>query len=98
MKNLVRDKVILFLVSIFLPALVPAQKSLPIDRDATAETKALFISLKKLSADHTLFGHQNATEYGRGWSGEEDRSDVKSVCGSHPAVTGVEIGGLSGRS
>lgn len=75
---------------------VSAKKSKPIDRKATPETVALFQNLMKLSENHTLFGHQNSTEYGRGWSGDENRSDVKSVCGSHPAVTGVDVSGLSG--
>ena len=68
-----------------------------VDKKATAETKALFINLKKLSATNILFGHQHATEYGHGWSGDKDRSDVKSVTGSHPAVIGVDFMGLSGR-
>lgn len=68
-----------------------------VDMKATAETKALFVNLKKLSATNILFGHQHATEYGHGWSGDEDRSDVKSVTGSHPAVIGVDFMGLSGR-
>jgi len=70
----------------------------PIDDRATSETKALFHHLRRLSENHTLFGHQHATEYGHGWYGEKDRSDVKSVCGSHPAVIGVDISGFSGRS
>lgn len=68
-----------------------------IDKKATRETVALYQSLWKLSEKHTLFGHQHATEYGHGWSGDEDRSDVKSVTGSHPAVVGVDIMGFSGR-
>ena len=68
-----------------------------VDKKATAETKALFVNLKKLSATNILFGHQHATEYGHGWSGDKDRSDVKSVTGSHPAVIGVDFMGLSGR-
>lgn len=75
---------------------VLAQKG-PIDADATRETRALFKSLRKLSKKHTLFGHQHATEYGRGWFNEPDRSDVKSVTGSHPAVIGVDFSGFSGR-
>jgi mannan endo-1,4-beta-mannosidase len=67
------------------------------DARATAETKALFENLLTLSEDHTLFGHQHATEYGHGWYGEEKRSDVKSVTGSHPAVIGVDLSGFSGR-
>jgi mannan endo-1,4-beta-mannosidase len=68
-----------------------------IDINATKETKALYKNLKQLSEKHVLFGHQHATEYGHGWSGEEGRSDVKSVTGSHPAVIGVDFLSLSGR-
>lgn len=68
-----------------------------VDGKATNETRALFLNLKALAKDHTLFGHQHATEYGHGWSGDENRSDVKSVVGSHPAVVGVDLSGFSGR-
>ena len=68
-----------------------------IDASATAETKALYYNLHQLSKQHILFGHQHATEYGHGWNGDENRSDVKSVTGSHPAVIGVDFSGLSGR-
>lgn len=78
------------------PLFVMAQKDKPIDKEATQETVNLFRNLQKLSRDHTLFGHQHATEYGHGWSGEEGRSDVKSVTGSHPAVIGVDFLGFSG--
>ena len=67
------------------------------DAKATKQTKALAINLYRLSASHILFGHQHATEYGHGWYGDIDRSDVKSVTGSHPAVVGVDFSGLSGR-
>lgn len=70
----------------------------PIDPDATRETVNLYRNLAKLSENHVLFGHQHATEYGHGWAEEEDRSDVKSVTGSHPAVIGVDVMGFSGRS
>lgn len=97
-----------FLIAVVIAALGAsisyAQKGKPIDTDATAETRALFRNLKKISKKHTLFGHQHATEYGRGWYnaesavyGETDRSDVKSVTGSHPAVIGVDFSGFSGR-
>jgi mannan endo-1,4-beta-mannosidase len=76
-----------------LPALVLAQ----IDRHATKQTKALYRNLGKLAKKYTLFGHQHATEYGHGWVGDTDRSDVKSVTGSHPAVIGVDLMDLSGR-
>jgi mannan endo-1,4-beta-mannosidase len=68
-----------------------------IDKKATKETVALFKNLKELSKNHTLFAHQHAIEYGHGWSGDENRSDVKSVCGSHPAMIGVDFSGFSGR-
>src|SRR6186713_3262214 len=77
--------------------LARAQKLKTIDHHATKQTKALYENLGKLSKDHTLFGHQHATEYGHGWAGEQDRSDVKSVTGSHPAVIGVDFSGFSGR-
>lgn len=69
-----------------------------IDRKTTPETKALFKNLLQLSKEHVLFGHQHATEYGHGWVNEADRSDVKSVVGSHPAVIGVDFMGFSGNS
>jgi mannan endo-1,4-beta-mannosidase len=77
---------------------VSAQKHGPIDAKATKETKMLFKNLEILSRNHTLFGHQHATEYGHGWMGEKNRSDVKSVCGSHPAVIGVDLAGITGRA
>jgi mannan endo-1,4-beta-mannosidase len=69
-----------------------------IDKKATKETKNLYNNLKKISKEHILFGHQHALEYGHGWSNEADRSDVKSVTGSHPAVVGIDFNGFSGHS
>jgi len=69
-----------------------------IDKKATPETNALFSNLGRISKSQTLFGHQHATEYGHGWWGDADRSDVKSVCGSHPAVVGVDLSGFSGNT
>jgi len=83
------------LALLFIPILLCGQELKLIDRKATVETKALFKNLHKLSKKHTLFGHQHATEYGHGWEGDEDRSDVKSVTGSHPAVIGIDIGGFT---
>lgn len=89
----------LFLALLMIATLdLSAQKHKPIDPKATRETKALFNNLAELSKNHVLFGHQHATEYGHGWAGDDDRSDVKSVCGSHPAVIGVDISGFSGHS
>jgi mannan endo-1,4-beta-mannosidase len=67
-----------------------------IDPKATKETRSLAGNLFRLSKNSVLFGHQHATEYGHGWHGGDNRSDVKSVTGSHPAVIGVDLSGLSG--
>lgn len=94
-----KERFVIFLSLIFLShQTVTAQKKKPIDHHATKETIALFRNLMELSKKHTLFGHQHATEYGHGWSGDNDRSDVKSVTGSHPAVIGIDFSGFSGRS
>jgi len=91
-------QVFLFLVLLSFSTASFSQKKMQlIDPYATSETKALFYNLHKLSQNHILFGHQHATEYGHGWFGDENRSDVKSVTGSHPAVIGVDFSGLSGR-
>ncbi|SOD97552.1 glycoside hydrolase family 26 protein [Spirosoma fluviale] len=79
------------------PLLAREFRNKPIDSKATRETKALYQNLRRLAKKHVLFGHQHATEYGHGWAGEANRSDVKSVSGSHPAVIGVDFSGLSGR-
>jgi mannan endo-1,4-beta-mannosidase len=93
MKNYVYGLMFLFFHAIGLSQ----NKIQLIDKAATKETKALFNNLYKLSQKHILFGHQHATEYGHGWAGDFDRSDVKSITGSHPAVIGVDFSGLSGR-
>lgn len=69
-----------------------------IDKSATKETKILYHNLKAISKEHILFGHQHALEYGHGWSNEPNKSDVKLVSGSHPAVVGIDFSGFSGYS
>jgi mannan endo-1,4-beta-mannosidase len=95
MKKSFYINLILIVVPVYNSSAQPAQ---PIDKKATPETAALFYNLKKISRNQILFGHQHATEYGHGWYGDADRSDVKSVTGSHPAVIGVDFSGFSGRS
>ena len=92
------QRLLFFLLFVFSVTFSYSQNLKLIDHQATAETKNLFHNLHELSQKHTLFGHQHDTEYGHGWSGEEGRSDVKSVCGSYPAAIGVDLSGLSGRS
>jgi mannan endo-1,4-beta-mannosidase len=69
-----------------------------IDPQATVETIALYQKLDEWAENHIVFGHQSATEYGHGWTGDKDRSDVKSVTGSHPGIVGLDFSGISGRS
>ncbi|MBC7745570.1 MAG: beta-mannosidase [Flavobacterium sp.] len=92
------NKPLIILLISFWSFAVFAQSRKPIDKNATRETKALYLNLHKLSKRHILFGHQHATEYGHGWEGDTNRSDVKSVTGSHPAVIGVDFSNFSGRS
>lgn len=62
-----------------------------IDQDATEETKALYLNLAALAGEHSLFGHQATLAYGYTWQNEANRSDVKDVTGSFPAVYGWDI-------
>ncbi|MGY3091322.1 mannan endo-1,4-beta-mannosidase [Hymenobacter sp. UYAg731] len=62
-----------------------------VDGKATYQTKALFYNLQHPEANGLLFGQQDATQYGIGWKNESDRSDIKSVCGSNPAVYGWDV-------
>lgn len=41
-----------------------------------------------------MFGHQDDPMYGLTWEWDENRSDVKAVCGDYPAVMGFELGGI----
>ena len=72
------------------------------DSGRTIRTETLLDNLKALG-DSTvyLFGQHDATVYGIGWEAEYDndstvhqRSDVKSVCGDHPAVLSFDLGHL----
>lgn len=66
----------------------------PSDISASRLTRNLFANLMALSGKTIMIGHQDALAYGIGWAGDDDRSDVKDLCGSHPAVAGWDIGGI----
>ena len=66
-----------------------------VDNEATTETKALYRNLSELAGKHILFGQQDATNYGHDWSVGENRSDIKDVCGSHPAMIGDDFDKLT---
>lgn len=66
-----------------------------VDAQATKPTKALYHNLKKLAKTHTLFGHEDALAYGVEWKEwHKMRSDIKDVCGQHPALFGWEMSKL----
>ncbi|WP_232793600.1 glycoside hydrolase family 26 protein [Siphonobacter sp. SORGH_AS_0500] len=67
-------------------------QSLPIDRQATKETRNLYRNLQKASKKGTMFGHQDDLGYGVNWRAEAGRSDVKDVTGEYPAVFGWDLG------
>ena len=52
---------LIFVYLLLTSTVIQAQDLRLIDPRATAETKSLFINLKKLSEKHILFGHQHAT-------------------------------------
>ena len=53
---------------------------------ASFETQNMYFNLRQIARYNTLFGMQDATGYGVGWTGNNFRSDVEDVCGSLPAV------------
>lgn len=57
-----------------------------IDKKATKETRYLYVNFLKLAKKILLFGMHDATGYGVGWSGNDNRSDVRDVCGDFPAL------------
>lgn len=59
----------------------------------TDEASALLQALKEVPQSGCfLFGHHDDPVYGIGWDGDEDRSDVKSVCGDYPAMMSFDLG------
>jgi len=61
---------------------------------ATQAARARVVATLRSLASGPRFalGQQDASAYGVGWWGDADRSDFKSVCGSHPAVHGWDLG------
>ena len=88
MKNLV---IFLFL---FSGLATWAAKPVPSDPKATPEAVELYQKMLKLEPKGMMFGHQDAFAYGTTWYAQEGRSDVKDVCGDHPAIIGWELGHL----
>jgi len=83
------------LLIFFISCKVPNPEIL-VDSLATDETVALFVNLRSIRVNKVLFGHQETTAYGVGWinDGNENKSDVKKVCGDFPAIYGWDIGDI----
>jgi mannan endo-1,4-beta-mannosidase len=83
----------IFITTLFLLAqiTVNAQLYSPCDKQATYETRFLFASMQRLIGAGVMFGHHDDAAYGVGWRLEPNRSDVKSVTGSYPAVYGWDL-------
>lgn len=64
----------------------------PADSLATTGTANLYQNIADVTKNGIMFGQQDAVVYGLGWREDDNRSDVKSVCGDQPAVYGWEIG------
>lgn len=62
------------------------------DKNATAETKALYANLWELAEKGFMFGHHDDLWYGRYWYNEPGNSDTKAVCGDYPGVFSVDFG------
>lgn len=72
-------------------------KSGSLDKNATS----LLNSLRSAAESGKFYyAHQDALVYGHNWKVEDvendslDRSDVRMVCGAHPAVVGFDLGGI----
>lgn len=87
-------KTLLFAIFLLLAMAVQAAKPLPSDPKSTPEAVKLYQRMLKLQEKGLMFGHQDAFAYGTSWYAEEGRSDVKDVCGDHPAIFGWELGHL----
>lgn len=74
---------------------IDARSQQPIDKNATKETVDLFNRLlSTIQKKQILLGQQDATAYGINWKTDDDRSDMKTVSGTHPAVYGWDVGGI----
>jgi mannan endo-1,4-beta-mannosidase len=84
-------KGVIILCMLINSSTVMAQLFEPADGRATTETRQLFFSMQRLLNVGVIFGHHDDQAYGVGWRGEANRSDVKSVTGSYPAMYGWDL-------
>mgnify|MGYP005725375665 CR=1 FL=1 len=62
-----------------------------VDRAANKQTRYLFLNLKNQMNRSFLYGMQHAAGYGVGWTNDDNRGDVKDVCGDFPAIHGEDL-------
>lgn len=67
--------------------------------DTTPADKLVMRLEMQVEADRIMYGHQDDLMYGHSWKLEDDapkivKSDVYDVCGSYPAVFGMDLGGI----
>lgn len=67
-----------------------------VDKNATAQTKALFSNLWAIQKSGFMFGHHADFYSGRTWLYEAGKiqSDTYNVCGDYPGVLGVDLAKL----
>lgn len=70
----------------------PAKDLAIVDKQATAQTKALLANLWTIADRGFMFGHHDDLWYGRYWYNEPGASDTKTVCGDYPGVFSVDFG------
>lgn len=71
----------------------PPPREKPVDTLLTPETRALWLNLKRLQGKGIIFGQQDATISGVDWKDQENRSDIREITGTYPALYGWEIAG-----
>jgi mannan endo-1,4-beta-mannosidase len=90
--------IVLLVASIMFCKLSLAQQDVsrfkPSDKQADKGVVNLYKNLALLAPDYIMIGHQDALSYGISWKKDSDRSDIKDITGSHPAVFGWDIGGI----
>jgi mannan endo-1,4-beta-mannosidase len=87
-------RIFYFVVLLLIGGAACAQVYAPSDKKATIETRNLYSSLQRLAGAGVIFGHHDDLAYGVGWRGDKDRSDIKSVTGSYPALYGWDLSGI----
>jgi len=66
-----------------------------VDNVANKQTRYLYLNLQDQMDKALLFGMHDATGYGVGWLGDDDRSDVKDVVGDYPAVYSEDLNNIT---